>query len=146
MGCCGSKCLATSSQSENDLLLPVNPPYNEPERPHYGAVTMIVAKETLDRVVERTAENLINIGATEQKHLTVDGSERASEYRELLSGLTPALPTPPRLVPLEPCEAPMGVTEEEAAWMAKALEEVHQALQRVEVKNVESVVVPLSWC
>jgi hypothetical protein len=184
MGCCGSKDDDDQKPNERSRLLPEGSSYN-PSRMSYShyddSVDHIKEREALQKIVQRTAENLIDISNTHSTELQPQESiDRANEYKELigsikldsktlqkiqensstlpklrhrkstsLSSQQAATPNAQQggVVDLPPhvILSSDGVTQEEQEWLTKAMDDMHDAIEHIEVEYVGDLVVPLTW-
>ncbi|RIA81433.1 hypothetical protein C1645_790469 [Glomus cerebriforme] len=183
MGCCGSKD-DDSKPNENTRLIPRegSSAYETPRMlyPRYDATA---EQESLKKIVQRTAENLIDISNTHatERLQQQDAIDRANEYMDLISsikldsktlqkiqeknstlpklhhrkksqtslqyqqGVTPNAHGVTTDLPPHVVLSGGVITKEDQEWLTKAMEEIHEAIEHIDVEYIGDLVVPLTW-
>ncbi|OZJ05533.1 hypothetical protein BZG36_01921 [Bifiguratus adelaidae] len=159
MGCCGSKQEQPQYDAETQRLLPDN--VNEAviaetaAYPRYNAVSQEYEQASLKHIVNRTQDNFIdtsfNHGEAMQQH---DAVERTNIYKAAVDQLEVAQAE--AQVEMEPCLAssvlpgdilakPPTLDAESEEWLNRTMDDIANAMDSIEVKDVGNIVVPLTF-
>jgi len=180
MGCCCSKDEGDdgSKPNERSRLIPGDGNSYVEQRmtyPRYDAAAdRDRERESLQKIVQRTAENLIDIS---NAHVTErlqqqDVIDRANEYKDFISTIKldsktlqkiQEKSTLPKLqnrkslslsqisdvqnatlIPPHVVLSDGGLTKEDQVWLHKAMDEIHDAIDHIEVEYVGDLVVSLT--
>ncbi|RUS32958.1 hypothetical protein BC938DRAFT_473686 [Jimgerdemannia flammicorona] len=157
MGCCGSKEDYAKPDEGEPLLIRTEQDFPR-SYPRYEAIDHQLEQETLKQIVDRTAANLIDISSATTDHLQhQDAQDRAKEYGDLLAQIqipkTRPGGNPSAGIPLglSSSVAPQDVLarsavldDDDVSKLYKLMDDVQQALNKIEVENVGEIVVPLT--
>ncbi|CAG8442500.1 17763_t:CDS:2 [Funneliformis caledonium] len=184
MGCCGSKDEDDNAKNERSRLLSGegSTAYDTSHaRMNYrydDAVDHTIEQEALQKIVQQTADNFIDISNTHatERLQQQEAIDRANEYKELMGSIKldpntlqkiqEKSDTLPKLrhkistslqsqqvaaqggatdLPPHVVLGSGGVTREDQEWLTKAIDEMHEAIEHIEVEYVGDLVVPLTW-
>ncbi|CAG8520100.1 2979_t:CDS:2 [Funneliformis mosseae] len=177
MGCCGSKDEDDNAKNERSRLLSGegSTAYDTSHaRMNYrydDAVDHTIEQEALQKIVQQTADNFIDISNTHatERLQQQEAIDRANEYKldpSTLQKIQEKSDTLPKLrhkkstslqsqqvaaqggatdLPPHVVLGSGGVTREDQEWLTKAIDEMHEAIEHIEVEYVGDLVVPLTW-
>ncbi|TPX70627.1 hypothetical protein SpCBS45565_g01557 [Spizellomyces sp. 'palustris'] len=133
-------------------------PQNEEPTPHnYHALSQLREQETLKRIVQRTADNLIDISSTRMLDRIQDehAAQRAHEYSALVKECQPQLAkfTPKNTARIPSVEeakdkiprllATGTIKREDIDQISEIMEQVKTAVLEMRVQQVGDIVVPM---
>ncbi|KAI8876342.1 hypothetical protein K501DRAFT_232193 [Backusella circina FSU 941] len=154
MGCCGSK-EEHDETDENQPLL--NDNISGDNRVNYGGMERIdqqKEQEFWDNIVDKTTQNLIDISSSQTDPLQYnDIQDRESKYKTIMDGLKSVTTLKQQLISnnngsiidtLTNAKPNGGMTDGEVDWLYQTMDEVQDALQRIEIEPVGEMVVHLT--
>jgi hypothetical protein len=158
MGCCFSK--SDNSKPNEQTPLISDDTANQNGRLPYSRQEPMNAfkeQETLQKIVDQTAANLISIGPIETSdHLPQqDKIDRLSKYKIVLGELQVDGSRSRTSLNLagkkegsavvEDIKGAKGQSNESAKWLYDAMDDINAAIHKIEIQSVGDIVVPLTF-
>ncbi|KAK9767162.1 hypothetical protein K7432_003253 [Basidiobolus ranarum] len=161
MGCCSSKQEDPQINNERTRLLngaqPASPDGIDKRMSYkeYEAMNQARLEESLKRIVQKTAENLIDISRTQVERMKhQDTVERSNTYKTLMESCQTLPPKVMNIFDIPPTEVPKSpkdilsksrVTKDDLTLTAKSLTEIQQALDQMQIEYIGEFIVPLTF-
>ncbi|ORX99917.1 hypothetical protein K493DRAFT_348211 [Basidiobolus meristosporus CBS 931.73] len=161
MGCCSSKQEDPQIANERTHLLngaqTASPDGIDKRMSYkeYEAMNQARLEDSLKKIVQKTAENLIDISRTQVERMKhQDTMERSNTYKTLMEGCKTLPPNVMNIFDLPANDLPKSpkdvlsksrVTKEDLAMTTKALNDIQEAVEHMQIEYIGEFVVPLTF-